>query len=156
MSSRELNKASDKILDHPQFVTWLTYTDDFVKKNPNTETSAISTLTAHFGTEALTKMIQAAKTVDGTEAIATKLEAAQIQKWLSSGKSADDIFTILKLDQVDDSLLASPVFDVWNNYRKVFAQDNPTNLYTTLTKHYREETMARIIQNWEDEQRHKS
>ncbi|KAL3663749.1 hypothetical protein V7S43_011164 [Phytophthora oleae] len=147
----QLNKAGDKILENPQFATWLSYVDDFAKKNPDTETSAISTLTKHFGTEALTTMVQAAKKVDGTEAIATKLEASQMQTWLSSGKSADDVFAILKLDKVDDSLLASPVFDVWNKYRKIFYQENPTkvrSLYFTLTRHYRDrdDALARIIQ----------
>ncbi|KAF1789323.1 hypothetical protein GQ600_22126 [Phytophthora cactorum] len=54
-----------------------------------------------FGYAEVAKMLTAAKTTDATKNIATKLESAQLKLWQSTGKSADDVFELLKLYRTD-------------------------------------------------------
>uniref|UniRef100_H3GPJ5 RxLR effector protein n=1 Tax=Phytophthora ramorum TaxID=164328 RepID=H3GPJ5_PHYRM len=110
----QLTKAGDTLLDNLQFTTWLVYVDDFTANNPGKTTSAIATLTTHYGDEAVAKILDAAKKVAGTKEVATKLETAQMQTWLASGKTADRVFKLLKLDKAGDGILSNPAFASWN------------------------------------------
>ncbi|GMF59609.1 unnamed protein product [Phytophthora fragariaefolia] len=144
----QLTSAGDKLFDKPQFFSWLNYADDLTSKTGK-EVSTIATLTAHYGDEVLAKLVGAAKQVKSTEGAATRLQASQAHSWLDAGKSADDVFTLLKLDKAGDDILASPVFDTWNTYLKVFNKKNSnsqTSLLATLTTHYGDDAIAQIIQ----------
>ncbi|KAH7487891.1 RxLR effector protein PSR2 [Phytophthora ramorum] len=145
----KLTKAGDKLLDNPQFTTWLTYVDDFTAKNPGKTTSAIAKLTTYYGDEAVVKILDAAKKVVGTSGVATKLEAAQMQTWLAAGNSADDIFTLLKLNMAGDDILSNPAFTSWNTYLKTFNAAHPdqkTSAFAKLTSQYGEVGVSRVVE----------
>ncbi|KAE9319229.1 hypothetical protein PR003_g18018 [Phytophthora rubi] len=144
----QLAKARDKLFDNPQFLTWLNYADDLTAKTGR-EASIIATLTAHYSDDVLAKIIGAAKQVENTQGIATRLEMSQVQGWLAGGKTADEVFTALKLDKAGDDILASPVFDTWKTYLKIFNRENPssqTSWLASLTAHYGDDALAQIIQ----------
>ncbi|KAH7491239.1 RxLR effector protein PSR2 [Phytophthora ramorum] len=145
----KLTKAGDKLLDNPQFTTWLTYVDDFTAKNPGKTTSAIAKLTTYYGDEAVAKILDAAKKVAGTRGVATKLEAAQMQTWLAAGNSADDVFTLLKLNKAGDDILSNPAFTSWNTYLKIFNTAHPdqkTSTFAKLTSQYGEVGVSRVVE----------
>uniref|UniRef100_H3H3I3 RxLR effector PexRD54 WY domain-containing protein n=1 Tax=Phytophthora ramorum TaxID=164328 RepID=H3H3I3_PHYRM len=145
----KLTKAGDKLLGNPQFATWLTYVDDFTAKYPGKTTSAITKLTTYYGDEAVVKILDAAKKVAGTREVATKLEAAQMQTWLAAGNSADDIFTLLKLNKVGDDILSNPAFASWNTYLKTFNAAHPdqkTSAFAKLTSQYGEVGVSRVVE----------
>ncbi|ETP37357.1 hypothetical protein F442_14832, partial [Phytophthora nicotianae P10297] len=74
---------------------------------------------------------------------------SQLDDWLTQGKSADDVFQLLTLDKAANGLLASPHLNEWISYMKRFNKVNPTKRTTvidTLTKHYGDEGLARIIE----------
>ncbi|KAH7464961.1 RxLR effector protein PSR2 [Phytophthora ramorum] len=145
----KLTKAGDKLLDNPQFTTWLTYVDDFTAKNPGKTTSAIAKLTTYYGDEAVIKILDAAKKVVETSGVATKLEAAQMQTWLAAGNSADDVFTLLKLNKAGDDILSNPAFASWNTYLKTFNTAHPdqkTSAFAKLTSQYGEVGVSRVVE----------
>ncbi|KAE9072080.1 hypothetical protein PF010_g25629 [Phytophthora fragariae] len=145
----KLDKAKDQILSSPQFTNWLNYADDLTSK-AGKEASAIATLTTQYGDEALAKIIIAAKKIEGTKAVATRLEAEQMQSWLAAGSTADDVFKLLKLDKAGDDVLTSPLFNTWSMYMQIFNKENPakkTTLYATLATHYSDDVLARMVES---------
>ncbi|KAE9042481.1 hypothetical protein PR003_g1263 [Phytophthora rubi] len=145
-----LARAGDGIFSNPEgLTTWAKYVDDFNAKNQNKATSTISTLIKYYNDDALAKMIELAKNAQTTKSIATKLNAAQMNGWLNSGKSADDVFTLLKLDKSADDLFKNPLYTTWTTYMQIFNQQNPgknTDLFTTLEKHYKSKPLLKILE----------
>jgi hypothetical protein len=74
-----LDKVKKGILSNPQFSAWTKYVDDFNVKNPDEATTAIPTLTAHYGDDVLFEMLNMAKAVEETKSIATKLQTEQLR-----------------------------------------------------------------------------
>uniref|UniRef100_H3H3G0 RxLR effector PexRD54 WY domain-containing protein n=1 Tax=Phytophthora ramorum TaxID=164328 RepID=H3H3G0_PHYRM len=141
--------ATDKLLGNPQFTTWLTYVDDFTAKYPGKTTSAVAKLTTYYGDEAVAKILDAAKKVVETSGVATKLEAAQMQTWLAAGNSADDVFTLLKLNKAGDDILSNPALTAWNTYLKTFNAAHPdqkTSAFAKLTSQYGEVGVSRVVE----------
>nr|AEK80751.1 Avh148 [Phytophthora sojae] len=73
----------------------------------------------------------------------------QIDDWLEKGDTADDIFKLLSLHMKESNILANPKLDEWITYMKAFNKKFPkkqTSLVTTLTTHYVDDDLARMIQ----------
>ncbi|KAG7375739.1 hypothetical protein PHYPSEUDO_015397 [Phytophthora pseudosyringae] len=92
-------------------------------------------------------------TTSGVESLANSLKAKinteQLETWLKGGHSTDDVFKLLTLDNAADDLLANPQLQAWVNYMKLFNKENPkkqTTLIKTLTSHYGDEGLAKIIE----------
>ncbi|KAE8983669.1 hypothetical protein PF011_g21079 [Phytophthora fragariae] len=111
-----LGKAGEFLLFRPQFTDWLKYVDDLSAKNPAKATSALSTLTAHYGDAALYKMIEEAAKFADTKGLATKLQKEQMQYWIVTAKAPDDVFHTMNLDNVKRSILSNPKFTAWTKY----------------------------------------
>ncbi|KAJ8574927.1 hypothetical protein ON010_g4283 [Phytophthora cinnamomi] len=129
----QLAKAGDKLFDNPQFLTWLNYADDMTTRTGK-EVSPIATLTAQHGDYALVKVLEAAKKVEATKGTATRLEVEQMQRWLAVA---------------GDDLLISPLLDPWSTYMQIANKENPakkTTLFATLTAHYSDDALARMIE----------
>ncbi|KUF81837.1 hypothetical protein AM588_10000305 [Phytophthora nicotianae] len=77
----------DELLTNPQFIAWTKYVDEFNAKNPANKASMIPPIVTHYGDDAVFGMLEAAKKVQSTEKLASKLQAEQIQKLLSSNHS---------------------------------------------------------------------
>ncbi|KAG3187242.1 hypothetical protein PC128_g12670 [Phytophthora cactorum] len=108
-----LNKEDDKLFESPVWNTWLFYLDYVDKATAHKE--MISILRAQFGDERLTNIIAKAKEVDSTKEIATKMERGI---WLASGKTSDEIFDFLKLNEKMDDVYESAAFKTWVAYVK--------------------------------------
>ncbi|GMF10004.1 unnamed protein product [Phytophthora lilii] len=143
----KLTNAGDKLFENPVFLTWLNYADELSAKLGK-KTSPITTLTAQYGDETLSKMISAAKTVPATKDIATKMQVEQIQLWLRNGKSPVDVFKLLGLSTARNDLLASPELSTWTKYMKLFNNEYPekkTTLIATLSTTYGDEAVSKIL-----------
>ncbi|KAG2982563.1 hypothetical protein PC120_g24618 [Phytophthora cactorum] len=87
-----------------------------------------------------------------TESLSNSLKSTttqQLKEWLKGGKSTDDVFKLLTLDNVANDLLATPQLQAWINYMKLFNKENPkqqTTLIKTLTSHYDDAGVAKIIE----------
>ncbi|KUF99693.1 hypothetical protein AM588_10010144 [Phytophthora nicotianae] len=98
---------------------------------------------------ALSQLLIAAKNAPTTEKLATSLQKEQLQVWLKSGKSPQAVFKALALDNEADNLFASPQFKIWLDYSLDFKKANPrantVPVIDTLTAHYRDGNLLRII-----------
>ncbi|ETI41323.1 hypothetical protein L917_12855 [Phytophthora nicotianae] len=70
----------DTIFGHPQFYIWAKYVEDFNKKNPTKKELMIPSLLTLYDDEGLSRVLEMAKKVSATEALATKLRTEQIQR----------------------------------------------------------------------------
>ncbi|KAG6615993.1 putative secreted RxLR effector protein [Phytophthora cinnamomi] len=100
--------------------TLINYISFVNKKNPANEVSLIGTLTAHYGDAIVLKALIAAKGVHSTKDIATVLQLQQLEGWLTSGKSVDDVYALLKFPEDDLAVFVSPELGVLEDYIKLF------------------------------------
>ncbi|KAL4140099.1 hypothetical protein PRNP1_015174 [Phytophthora ramorum] len=144
-----LGKVGDSLLASPLFSTWVKYLDDFNAQYSAKETTLFHVLTKRVKDEPLARVIAFGKTLDSTKAVATKLESQQMQVWLSSGKSSDDVFTLLKLDKAPDNFFDNPLYKTWSSYMSVYNNKHPgkeTNLFKTLTTYYNDKRLIKILE----------
>ncbi|KAI9982065.1 hypothetical protein PInf_007953 [Phytophthora infestans] len=106
-----------------------------------------SVLTLRYGDDVLAEMLAAAKMSRKTKSIANKLEAAQVNNWMATGQSTDEVFKLLKLHLAGDDLFARTQLSTWITFMKRFNKDfadESTTLLSTLSKHYKDGDLARI------------
>ncbi|ETN03830.1 hypothetical protein PPTG_15158 [Phytophthora nicotianae INRA-310] len=117
--------------------------------NPGPKTTLFEKLHASYSDFALSQLLIAAKNAPTTEKLATSLQKEQLQVWLKSGKSPQAVFKALALDNEADNLFASPQFKIWLDYSLDFKKANPrantVPVIDTLTAHYRDGNLLRII-----------
>ncbi|KAG6611033.1 suppressor of RNA silencing [Phytophthora cinnamomi] len=78
-------------------------------------------------------MLDAAKKVPSTEALAMRLQSEQLQHRLSTDKDPATVFTLFKLDRIGrDKLWASPQFSTYIKYADNFFVKNPNKRVTTI------------------------
>ncbi|OWZ24711.1 Avirulence (Avh) protein [Phytophthora megakarya] len=144
----ELDKAANKVLGSPQLAFWGRYVGYVNEKQPDKTTSLIATLTTHYKSKGVVKMLEAAKKVPATKAVATRLQTEQLQHWLSIGKAPANVFKLFKLDEAGENLLSNPQFLVWRKYTDDYGVKNPKARVTTigvLTRYYQDDVLANLI-----------
>ncbi|KAF1777462.1 hypothetical protein GQ600_17097 [Phytophthora cactorum] len=139
-----LDQAGTKAFSNPQFARWTDFIARTNTKNP--EMAIFSTLGIHYSDDALVKMFAAAKEVDGTKALATKLEGMQLTNWVHAEKSQDYVFKTLALDKMGAKGFENPLFARWTEFiTKANTKDPDVAIYTTLGAHYSDEALAKMI-----------
>ncbi|KAE9169559.1 hypothetical protein PF005_g27918 [Phytophthora fragariae] len=121
--------------------------DQVVQENPDAANAVIvSTITARYGDEALASMLVAAKEAPTTRNLAAQLEEVQLANWLTSKKTADDVFKLLKLDDEGAKLFDTPVFSTWVSYASKLDEKNPDALmFSVLKARYDDDALADIF-----------
>ncbi|OWZ18585.1 Avirulence (Avh) protein [Phytophthora megakarya] len=95
-----------------------------VKYN-NNDVSLLGALVAKYGERTVAKGLVEAKEVANTKDIATILQSQQLHAWLKDGKSVDDIFSLLKLDQYEYvGVITSRGLDTLEGYITLFNRVN--------------------------------
>ncbi|RAW26900.1 hypothetical protein PC110_g16700 [Phytophthora cactorum] len=143
-----LGNAADDLLNGSMLSAWVTYIKVFNQENPTQEMSLLATLTARFGDEAVSTMLEAAKKMPKTARIANSVQKEQIRHWLSTKKLPDDVFVLLKLNTAKTRLFDQPQLNTWVRYVDAFNDANPaskTTLFSTLTTRYNEATLAQML-----------
>ncbi|POM78007.1 Secreted RxLR effector peptide protein [Phytophthora palmivora] len=74
------------------------YVDDFNLKDPRNKQSALTIYTNSFGDAAVAKKLVSAVGKRDTRSVAKKLQTQQLEGWITSGKSVDEMFKTLKID----------------------------------------------------------
>ncbi|KAF4137097.1 hypothetical protein GN958_ATG13681 [Phytophthora infestans] len=143
-----LDKAGDKLLENPQFATWLTYLDDFNSKN--TRISRIAVMTNYFGDDKLTAMLFDAMRSPSTAKLAANLQDEQIKRWLYTEKSPRDVFQFLSLSKAGEKLFDHPQFMKWVSYVDDLNTANPdkrTSLMSVLAAHYDSDGLIKMLES---------
>ncbi|ETL88049.1 hypothetical protein L917_12853 [Phytophthora nicotianae] len=109
----------------------------------------VPAIAALYGDDAVFGMLDAVKKVQSTEKIASKLQAEQIQRLLSSNQSPSHVFKVFNFDNTGYEVLSSPLFKTWFNYLKNFNNKNPDkkeSLLNLLYRYYQGHGVARILE----------
>ncbi|GMF16951.1 unnamed protein product [Phytophthora lilii] len=142
---QHLNAGVDKFLVNPKFNAWVKYVDVFNKKYPDKKVNVIQLLTKTYGDEALSRTLERAMNVKGTSSMATRLRNEQLEAWKAQGKTSDEIFTLLKLDDAGDDLLITPQLNSWYTYTVMTNPDDTAEvLIKTLRTHY-DESLTKVL-----------
>ncbi|ETO70187.1 hypothetical protein F444_13307, partial [Phytophthora nicotianae P1976] len=144
----ELNRAGDKLLEAPQFATWLTYVDNFYSRNRRNP--RVSIMTSYYGDEALTRLLIKAMQTPSEANLATKLHEEQLQSWIYSRKLPGDVFKFLSLDKAGEKLFDHPQFMKWVKYVEDLNKVHPdkkTTLMSVLAKQYDSEGLVKLLQS---------
>ncbi|POM75648.1 Avirulence protein (Avh) [Phytophthora palmivora] len=137
-----LNTAGEKLFENPKFLDWVKYVDDYNDKNPHKAKSMLPTLVNQYNDETLSKMLEAAKQVESTNSIATRLQTEQMTMWKRADITADKLFQIYRLH---DGVPAYPAINIWMRYADEFAPGTKTTLFETLQKHYSDNALSQVV-----------
>ncbi|KAJ8556604.1 hypothetical protein ON010_g9360 [Phytophthora cinnamomi] len=97
-----LDNNVDDLLTNPGLNSWMVILRQRTAKNIGMDAAMVQKFTKFYGDEAVSKMLLSARKVSSTEKLATRLQDAQYKQWLN-GKTPDDVFKLLKLDDGVDS-----------------------------------------------------
>jgi hypothetical protein len=115
---------------------------------PDNAKLPVTSLTAQFGDAALVKMLDAAKKVPDVKELAARLQLQQVQHWLQTKKSPDDVFELLALSKAGGALFESPRLSSWVNYVDQFNArypDESVRLIATLRASYKSEDLTKML-----------
>ncbi|KAG7377373.1 hypothetical protein PHYPSEUDO_011752 [Phytophthora pseudosyringae] len=143
----KVGTAKTKIFESGAYQQWSSSVmKAYKKKRELGQAAKFSSLKAHYGDATLAKLLVEAQQSSSTKVIATKFQDIQLQNWLNSGKTADEVFSLLKLDAVEGSLLKSPMLGTWISYVNKRASENPYELLLSkLRKSYDEAGLAKML-----------
>ncbi|KAG7387331.1 hypothetical protein PHYPSEUDO_014425 [Phytophthora pseudosyringae] len=144
-----LSTTTKSRLDDLFVAVWIKYVDAYSVRYPDTKTTMIETFTRNFDDVRVAKMIIAAKAEDATNTLATKLESAQLEMWRGSGKSADDVFELLKLYQTQSDFSHNPLLNTWVSYMNAIVTENPSkapSLLSTLEARFSDRPLIQILE----------
>ncbi|KAG6618624.1 putative secreted RxLR effector protein [Phytophthora cinnamomi] len=148
LAKLKLNEKVEDALASPKLATLDKYLNLLRNKNSASDASLLGTLTAHYGEGVVAAALASAKKVPDTKLTATKLQTQQLEGWLSSGKTADDVFGILKINKKVEDALASPKLATLDEYLNLLRKKYPASdasLLGTLTAHYGEGVVAAAL-----------
>ncbi|KAE9069248.1 hypothetical protein PF010_g26733 [Phytophthora fragariae] len=91
-----LNPKADDFLKSPALRSWVSYAK-MLEEDPYK--LLLATLSARYTDEGLVRMLVMAKQDPKTRIIASTLEEAQFNRWLSQGENAESIFKLFNLDK---------------------------------------------------------
>ncbi|KAG4061618.1 hypothetical protein PC123_g3517 [Phytophthora cactorum] len=149
----KLDKDGKQLFDNPDINVWAAYANAVVKSNP--EEAMLTTLKARYSDDVLAKMFDAGKKVTQSNSVATKLQTQQMENWMAAKNKPNDVFKILLLDKVGNTILDNPMLSIWTNYMRFF-NAKPENSGQKGPKYgYRCETIgsgsdSALAEEWEN------
>ncbi|KAE9024095.1 hypothetical protein PR001_g12752 [Phytophthora rubi] len=137
----KLDDGVDDLLTNPLLSNWVIYVEK-LNENPYSILLGklkMSKLTAT--DDKLVEMIMKAKTEASTSSIAGKLEAAQLEKWLSEKQTAAGVFKLLKLTDEGTFLSWRSHLRAWVDYvTKLDAKNSDDVILSVLKPYYTTDT----------------
>ncbi|KAG3055045.1 hypothetical protein PI124_g23622 [Phytophthora idaei] len=106
---------------------WVSYMNAIITENPRKTSSLFSSLETRFSDRPLLEILETAKKYPKMESAARQLQTKTIDGIVASGKSPTETFKLLRLDNVGDGILSSPLFQTWKNYVEVFNKKRPNH-----------------------------
>ncbi|OWY99075.1 RxLR effector protein [Phytophthora megakarya] len=146
-----LKNKEDKLLEHPQFLTWIKYVQALNVETGGPSWTAVSKLTKYYDSEVVARMIAAVKKKPGMEKMANDLQTQQFQGWFhgSFTDTPDNVFRALGLGYAGDKLLESPLFPTWVNYVKFLNENTKkqqVGFLAPLAARFDDDTITAIIE----------
>ncbi|OWY99973.1 Avirulence (Avh) protein [Phytophthora megakarya] len=136
------------LFGQPVFAVWAKYVDDLNAKYTNKPASMIPTLKKHFSDYNLFRLTEAAKDVERTKGLATKVQTEWLQTWLQNRKSPDKALNDLRVEIGVDTIQRNPLFNIWTTYMRDYAVRYPeekTTMVASFTKTFGDAGATTII-----------
>ncbi|EEY55242.1 secreted RxLR effector peptide protein, putative [Phytophthora infestans T30-4] len=102
-----------------------------------------ATLATHYGDAFLPHLLEAKRM--GKHSIVSRLETIQRKNWMGDGKSVDDVYRILKLDEEGQNILKSPALSTWMSYASKLKEDPLNMLLLKLRAQYDDAVVLKMI-----------
>ncbi|RAW25522.1 hypothetical protein PC110_g18063 [Phytophthora cactorum] len=103
-------------------------------------------LKARFGDEKVAQLLVVAARDDKVKIDVRPLVTVQLNYWHQGGKTAEDIFNLLKLSEVGDELFDSPMFRTWISYVTNLNDKNSDELmFSVIKKHYDDDILDKLF-----------
>ncbi|GMF32107.1 unnamed protein product [Phytophthora lilii] len=118
----KLDEAGDKLFENSALPTLVSYMKQLGKSN--VDLLLFSVLKAHYGDDALERIIAAGMGKTSTNVL---VEGLQGEVWLSKKMTAEDVFELLKLDKEKKNVLESPANGMWASYLTKLNKNNPND-----------------------------
>ncbi|KAF4041665.1 hypothetical protein GN244_ATG06182 [Phytophthora infestans] len=145
----KLNRGVDEALAGPKLKALVSYVDMFSTKYPEKQVSVVGVLSTKYGEGAVAKGLVRATQATRSKDIATKLQTDQLHDWLKNKKTVKDVFTLLKIAEVDVHLyLPSGKLEALDEYIKLFNTMNPqhkTDLFSALRNGFGSEAEFAVV-----------
>ncbi|CAH0487151.1 unnamed protein product [Peronospora farinosa] len=115
---KELEPGSklDDILTSPNLQVWTRYLDQYNAAHPDRKMDEIEVLLDSYDEKDVFEMLEAAKEVEGTKKLATKLQMQQRKYWVKNNYSPKEVFRVVEHGRKLDDILTSPYWPVWTRY----------------------------------------
>ncbi|KAF4041661.1 hypothetical protein GN244_ATG06178 [Phytophthora infestans] len=143
VANLKLNRGVDAALASLKLQVLISYVEMSSTKYPEKKVSVVGVLTTKYGEGAVVKCLVNAKEATRFTCIATKLQANQLHDWLKNNKTVKDVFTLLKIGEVNVHWFASSgKLEALDDYIEQFNIINPqhkTYLFSAGTSQSRSE-----------------
>ncbi|KAG7390769.1 hypothetical protein PHYPSEUDO_006888 [Phytophthora pseudosyringae] len=116
MKLLKLDNGVDNVLTSENLRTFQKYIAEFNTKNPNNQVTLLGSLTAKYGEADVARTLVSAIWRRSTEKLATGLQKQQLEGWLKSEMSVDDVFKLLKIKSDGILAMASRKLDTLDEY----------------------------------------
>nr|QMU24872.1 PaRXLR48 [Phytophthora agathidicida] len=119
-----VKSVNTNLFESQQWNDWATYVRKANPKDP--DESIAAGMSVVYGVDRFSDMLAAASKDTKTVEIATKLENAQVNRWIVGGWGPENIFKTLNLDKNVDDIFNSPQYATWTRYLKAYTTKHPT------------------------------
>ncbi|KAG3097116.1 hypothetical protein PI124_g15700 [Phytophthora idaei] len=128
----KLDSGMDDVLSYLNRHTLARFISMYNARNPDSKTSLVGALSAQYGDDIVAKRLMTGSTKENTEAAAKQLRSEQLEEWLNSQKSIDDVFQLLKLRDDGYLVLTSRKLEVLEDYIALFNREK--GIHETVLK----------------------
>ncbi|KAG7384682.1 hypothetical protein PHYPSEUDO_002375 [Phytophthora pseudosyringae] len=103
-----LNGGVENVLTNPKLHLYSAYIDRFNAQHPAKKANMVDMFTTTYGDAAVLKLLEKGTSPKGTEKFVSRFRIDLANSWVTSGKSAEDVFTLLKLDKTGYKIFTGP------------------------------------------------
>ncbi|KAK1935674.1 hypothetical protein P3T76_010369 [Phytophthora citrophthora] len=146
-----LKRSTETLLENPLLNTLTKYTEVYNVKYAAKKTTVVETLTRTFDDETVAKLLVAGREKSTTKKIAKQFQADQLEMWLNSGQSVDDVYKLLNIPsrRLVGDFDNLKLFNTWVTYMNAVSVKNPEKIsamFSTLTPTFRDRPMMQILE----------
>ncbi|KAK1935670.1 hypothetical protein P3T76_010365 [Phytophthora citrophthora] len=146
-----LKRSTETLLENPLLNILTKYTEVYNVKYAAKKTTVIETLTRAFDDETVAKLLVAGREKSTTKKIAKQFQADQLEMWLNSGQSVDDVYKLLNIPsrRLVGDFDNLKLFNTWVTYMNAVSVKNPEKIsamFSTLTPTFRDRPMMQILE----------
>ncbi|EEY69860.1 secreted RxLR effector peptide protein, putative [Phytophthora infestans T30-4] len=153
-----LSGGLDGILTNPKLHLYAAYIDRFNKQHSTNKVSMLDMFTTTYGTDGVIKLLGMGTSDATTMKFTSRLRTELATSWVTSGKTADEIFTLLKLDRGAYKIFTTPPMNkevtnsklyLYARYLDIFNKEKPkeqVSMLDMLSKTYGEDDVAKMVE----------